>query len=262
MPRTYSQDEVREIIRRAADATAERERRESENSGLTLDDLRDLASSTGIDPEVMTEAARSLDREVDEPFEKRLMGLKISAAHAIRLEGPFTDEDWQALVADCRRTFGAKGKLHDVSGLREWSNGNLHVLVEPTGDDVVIRMRTHNGVAQNMMPAGVAMSIAFIAMMISALGDGRPASDLFGAVMVLVAALFGAGALGYTRLKSWSRTRESQMEAIGRRMEQRKRSDASASSPALESASTQRIELPDEPTAEQEAVLKTRQQER
>jgi len=262
MPRTYSQDEVREIIRRAADATAEKERKASEDTGFSLDDLRDLASSTGIDPEVMAEAARSLDREVEEPFEKRVLGMKISAAKAIRIEGPFTEEDWQALVSDCRTTFKAKGSVHDASGLREWSNGNLHILVEPAGDDVIIRMRTHHGATQQMAAGSIAMAMAMFVMVITALAEGATAPEMLGTVAFLAAAVFGAGGLLIAHIRNWSRTRESQMEAIGRRMEQRKAKGPATRTPALEAASTERIELPDEPTAEQEAVLRTRQQER
>jgi hypothetical protein len=180
MSRTYSQDEVREIIRRAAESTAEREKLQSDDSGLTMGDLADLATATGIDPRIMMDAARSLDREVEESFEKRLLGMKISAAHAIRVEGPFTGEDWQALVADCRSTFEAKGKVNETSGLREWSNGNLHVLVEPAGNDAIIRMRTVHGAAQRMAGAGMAMTIAVAVMLFTAFSEGRAFGDLYG----------------------------------------------------------------------------------
>ena len=245
MSRTYSQDEVREIIRRATEATAERERRESEDSGLSMDDLADLATSAGIDPDVMLQAARSLDREVHEPFEKRMLGVKISAAHAIRVEGPFSEEDWLALVADCRSTFEAKGTVQSTAGLREWSNGNLHVLVEPAGSTTIIRMRTHHGAAQRMAGAGAAMSIAAIAMMISAFSDGRPLGDVFSNMIWIVAALFAAGGLMVTRIRNWSRTRSAQMEAIGQRIEARrpKREEAPLLSTPLQEAEDFSVDL-------------------
>ena len=265
MPRIYSQDEVREIIRRAADATAERERQESESSGLTLTDLRDLAVSTGIDPDVMADAARSLDRDVDEPFEKRILGLKISAAHAVRLAGPFTDEDWQALVADCRRTFGAKGKLTDVSGLREWSNGNLHVLVEPAGDDVIIRMRTHKGQAETMLAGGIAMALAFTVMILSTFADGGAAQNLLPQVLLVFSLILGGGVFARKRIGDWSQTREAQMEAIGRRIEQRRDGrdeQTSAASERLTKADTDiRIELPDDEREEDVPSIRSRQRE-
>lgn len=260
MSRTYSQDEVREIIRRAAETTAERERLQSDDSGLSIDDLADLATATGIDPQIMIDAARSLDRHVEEPFEKRHMGVKISAAHAFRVEGPFSEEDWQALVADCRSTFGAKGHVNETSGLREWSNGNLHVLVEPAGKDTIIRMRTHRGSAQSMLNGGLAMSIAVFVMMFSSLAEGRALTDLFGLAMLLIAAIFAIGAVVVSGLRNWSRTRKSQMEALGLRVEQRRPVSGQDVLPEADRAA--RIELP-ELEAEAEAELApARQRER
>lgn len=260
MSRTYSQDEVREIIRRAAETTAEREKLQSDDSGLTMDDLADLATATGIDPRIMMDAARSLDREVEESFEKRLLGIKISAAHAIRIEGPFSEEDWQALVADCRSTFQAKGKVHETSGLREWSNGNLHVLVEPAGNDTIIRMRTLHGGAQRMAGAGMAMTIAVAVMLFTAFSEGRALGDLYGNVMLLMAALLGAGALLVTRIRNWSRTRQTQMEALGRRIEQRRPETDQNVLPETEH--TSRIELPELEDEAEAELSKARQLER
>lgn len=251
MARTYTQDEVREIIRRAAESTAEKERQASEDTGLTVNDLRDLAVGAGIDPEVMLEAAQSLDRDVHEPFEKRVLGMKISAARAIRVEGPFTEEDWLALVSDCRTTFEAKGKVQDVSGLREWSNGNLHVLVEPVGEDVIIRMRTHHGATQQMAAGSVAMAIAMFVMVITAMAEGASGPETFGMVSLLAAVFFGAGGLLFTQIRRWSRTREQQMEAIGRRIQQRRErsrtQDADTKTAKLEASVSPTIEIPEEP---------------
>lgn len=259
MSRTYSQDEVREIIRRAAETTAERERLQSDDSGLSINDLADLATATGIDPQIMIDAARSLDREVEETFEKRLLGVKISAAHAIRVEGSFSEADWQALVADLRSTFEAKGKLNQTSGLREWSNGNLHVLVEPAGGDTIIRMRTVNGGAQRMGAAGMAMTFAMVIMMMSAFPEARSTGDLFGTVMLVFAALFGAGALLVTRIRGWSRTRQAQMEALGRRIEQRRPESGMDALPEAERSA--RIELPDLEDEAEAELARARQRE-
>ena len=262
MSRTYSQDEVREIIRRAAEKTAKKQRSESEDSGLSMEDLKDIALSTGLDPQVMLDAARSLDRDVEETFEKRVLGVKISAAHAIRIEGPFSDQDWQALVADCRTTFEAKGKVHDAAGLREWSNGNLHVLVEPAGEDVIVRMRTHNGQAQSMMGGSIAVVLAMLVMLLSAFAEGPSTQDLFGKVILFFGALFAAGAFSYTRIRRWAQTREAQMEAIGRRMEQRRDRVSDTRPVQIESTPAEQIVLPDTDAAEAAQTVRVKRQER
>lgn len=264
MSRTYTQDEVREIIRRAAETTAKKQRSESEDSGLSIEDLKDLAVSTGLDPEVMLAAARSLDRDVEESFEKRVLGVKISAAHAVRVEGRLSDEEWQSLVADCRSTFAARGRVHDQAGLREWSNGNLHVLVEPAGEDSIIRMRTHKGQAQSIVAGGVAMALSFTAAILSTYAGGGAADNLLPLVMIIVALTAGAGVFSRKRVGDWSQTRESQMADIGRRVEQR-RTHAEEQAPSLgttqneqieqiENTPAERIELPDSDQEDVESV--------
>jgi len=262
MPRSYTQDEVREIIRRAAEKTAKMQRSESEDSGLSIEDLKDLAVSTGLDPQVMLDAARSLDRDVDETFEKRILGVKISAAHAIRVEGQLSDKEWQSLVADCRSTFAAKGKVSDQAGLREWSNGNLHVLVEPAGDDSIVRMRTHQGQAQSMMAGGVAMLLAFTAMILSTYADGGAADNLLPQMMIIVALVFGGGVFAKKRISSWSQTRESQMVAIGRRIEQRRHEKSGTPTMQIESMPGEKIELPDTDAQEEAESVWVKRRER
>ena len=264
MSRTYSQDEVREIIRRAAETTASRERSQSEDSGLSIDDLRDLAISTGLDPQVMLDAARSLDRDVEETFEKRLLGVKISAAHAIRIEGPFTDHDWHALVADCRSTFKAKGKVHDHVGTREWSNGNLHVLVEPAGEDVIVRMRTHNGQAQQFMGIGIAIAVSIFVGLGSTFDSSSLTGDPLGNLMLLFGAVFAFSAFLYTRIRRWAQTRESQMDAMGRRIEQRRDRVGQRSSEVaqIEGEPAERIELPEADAHEDMESVRAKHRER
>ena len=117
------------------------------------------------------------------------------------------------------------------------------MLVEPAGGDTIIRMRTLHGGAQRMAGASMAMVFAVAIMVFTTFMDGRALGDVYGNMMLLMAALFGAGALLVTRVRGWSRTRQAQMEALGRRIEQRR--PAPEQSALSETDRAARIELPD-----------------
>ena len=117
------------------------------------------------------------------------------------------------------------------------------MLVEPAGGDTIIRIRTLHGGAQRMAGASMAMVFAVAIMVFTTFIDGRAIGDVYGNMMLLMAALFGAGALLVTRVRGWSRARQAQMEALGRRIEQRRPAPEQSVLPETDQAA--RIELPD-----------------
>ncbi len=65
--RMYNEEEVSRLIRRAAELEAERSAagRGTLSEGLTLNELEQVAAESGIDPELLQQAARELDRAPD-----------------------------------------------------------------------------------------------------------------------------------------------------------------------------------------------------
>jgi hypothetical protein len=216
-PRRYSEEEVEAILARAAERSARLPRGRSHDDGLTLDELQEIGAEVGIPPAVVADAARSLARRSGV---ERTLGLPMAVGHVVPLRRPPSDEEWERLVADLRETFRARGKIQVQGGLREWSNGNLHALVEPTADGWRLRMGTRKGNAAASLVSGsfLLLFAVIVGLVGLLLGDGDPT-----AILSSVAILGGVGAtvvgVGAGQLPGWARERRAQMEGVGERTE-------------------------------------------
>ena len=213
--RRYSEEEIAAIFGKAAESQATEGRPASGSTGLTLAELHEIGRDVGIAPELVTAAARQLDRPLPALAERRILGLAVSVGRKVGLGRRLTDDEWERLVADLRDTFGAAGRVQQLGSLRQWSNGNLKVLLEPGEDGHQLRMQTTKGSAlSGLAAAGAATVSGLISLITSALGGAGVELATGG---VLLAA--GAGVFGYLRysLRGWARERAEQMAGIADR---------------------------------------------
>jgi hypothetical protein len=220
--RRYSDEEVSAIFARATETQHDAPRQQSvPGEGTTLAELQEIGREVGIDPEAVARAARSLDTAppIRQPAPARYLGMPIGVSHVVELPYRMTDAGWERLVVDLRETFDAAGRVRSDGTFRQWSNGNLQVLVEPYGDGQRVRFRTMKGSSRSMMTVGgIFMAIALVMIVMGLLTPGdmifRGANDAttFG---LLGAILFGVGA---AQLPGWAKLRKSQMEEVGERL--------------------------------------------
>ena len=217
--RRYNDEEVDEIFARASETEQESRRQlTSPNEGMTLAQLQQIGREAGLAPEIVAQAARSLDqpRQPDIP---QFLGLPIGAARTVKLERRMTEEEWERLVVELRETFQARGVIRSEGSFRHWSNGNLQVMLEPDGDTHRVRFRTVRGQARPFMTFGVGLValgvITFVARMIA--GAGNPTDTLEQSILLglLGGGMFAAGALP---LRSWARLRKQQMDDLAGRL--------------------------------------------
>ena len=216
--RRYSEDEVAEIFSRASETEQQTRRQLPASEGLTLGELQRIGQEAGISAELVAQAARSLDqpRQPDTPV---FLGLPVGAARTVRLERRMTDEEWERLVVDLRETFNARGVVRTEGTLRQWSNGNLQVLLEPDGEGQRVRFRTVKGNARPYMFTGLGLMGAAVAIVLAALPSGNVvATEAFGSVGFM--GLIGAGffAAGALPLKRWAKLRREQMDRLAERL--------------------------------------------
>jgi hypothetical protein len=214
--RRYSEEEVAAIFERAAETQQTARRQLSPGEGMTLADLQAIGSEVGIPPELVAQAARSIDR-AGSGASRTLLGFPIGVGRTIELDRQLSAEEWERLVVDLRETFDARGKVSSEGRFRQWTNGNLQVLVEPTPTGDRIRLKTVNGNARVFMNTGLAaIGMAAVVTVITAIGGWDPAA-LRGVVFLATvgAGLFGVGAL---RLPGWARLRRRQMEGVAARL--------------------------------------------
>jgi hypothetical protein len=213
--RRYDEHEVAQIFERATETQKLSVRPSSPSEGLTLAELQEIGGEVGVSPELVASAARSLDVDTRSP-RRTLVGLPIGVGHAVELERPLTDAEWHQLVVQIRETFDARGRLKDEGAFKQWTNGNLEVLLEPTATGQRLRMRTLKGNATGMIIGGGAMLGFSAFILIEMLATGT-LGDRFVGLITLVAIGLGLLVPAVVQLPGWARLRQSQMEEIGAR---------------------------------------------
>lgn len=214
--RRYTEDEVAAIFERAAEAQHTGRRELPPAEGMTLADLQEIGRDVGLPPELVAEAARSLDR-AGRPASRTVLGLPIGVGRTIELGRKLTDAEWERLVVDLRETFDARGNVRYDGPFRQWTNGNLQALLEPTSSGHRLRLRTVKGSARSLMSGGVALVGIAAALTVTSVitGGFAQAGAALVQLSVLGVGLFGIGALGLPR---WARQRGEQMDGIAERL--------------------------------------------
>lgn len=218
--RQYNEQEVAAIFKQATANQESAQRRLPHVGGLNLAELEQIGKELGITPESIGRAAATLDRVGPIPPPTTSLGFPVSVARTVDLPGPLSDEAWDRLVADLRETFQATGEVRHEGSLRQWRNGNLHALIEPTDSGHRLHLRTLNGNARSALLGGLAffaMNLAF--MLTAAVASGMDP----GTFLLALLSAIGLGSMGVAayRLPRWREERARQMEAIAARAVER-----------------------------------------
>jgi hypothetical protein len=214
--RQFSEEEVAAIFKQASEADSLSAI--SGGKGMTLAALQEIGKEAGMSPEAIARAARSLDRSaVAKP--QTLLGLPIAVGQTVEIDHPLTEADWERLVADLRVTFNARGVIRQDGQFRQWTNGNLQALVEPTPTGFRLRLKTFNANARQMIAMGIAglAMAAVTAVAMSVTGSVSSQGTLADIAFLGLGGgtLLGVGAF---RLPDWARRRKAQMEEIVSRL--------------------------------------------
>ena len=210
--RQYSDDEVASIFEQASKTEHPARPAAREGGGLTLAALQDIGREVGISPESIAQAARSLD-VAGRPVARSFLGLPIGVGRTVEFDGPLSDPDWELLVADLRETFEARGVVRYDGPFRQWTNGNLQALVEPTPNGHRIRLQTTKGDSRALMMGGLGMlGAAAATFLVLAAAGGHGNADTGAGFLALIGlGMFGIGAV---RLPGWARRRKVQIDQV------------------------------------------------
>jgi hypothetical protein len=213
--RHYNDEEVAAIFRAAAEGSESRALPDAHADGLTLRDLQAIGREVGLSPVAISQAAQSLDRPSGPAH--TLLGFPVGVERTVALNRPLTDREWELLVVELREVFHARGTVRTEGSLREWRNGNLHALIEPTATGYRLRLGTFKGDARLSVTVGGLMLGMSAAMSIVVASGGRLAE---AAVGIMAFAAIGAAfvANGTLRLPSWARLRQQQIDGIVERL--------------------------------------------
>ena len=215
--RKYGEDEVNEIFDLAVSRDDIGRPAVSDPRGLTLSQLQEVGREVGVEPSRIAEAALAVDTKREVLPRRKYLGLPISVGRTVELSRGVTDREWAVLVAELRETFGARGRVTSQGGIREWSNSNLHVFLEPTETGHRLRMRTLKGNAMPLLTMGVAGLTMGLIVLTAFLTTGTTPVSMELALMWSL--LMGGGGLASgLSLPRWARERERQMEYIAGRV--------------------------------------------
>ena len=216
--RRYNEAEVAAIFERAAEAQHASPLQLPSGEGMTLAQLLDIGREVGIAPDQLVQAAHAIERG-GRPTLRRFLGLPIGVGLSIDLDRKLSDEEWERVVVDLRETFDARGTLRHEGSLRQWTNGNLQALLEPTATGHRIRLRTIKGDARSLMIGGLAMlGAAAAAAIAAAAGGGAADGGMLASLGTLATMGVGMFGIGGFRLPGWARLRARQMEAVAARV--------------------------------------------
>lgn len=227
--RRFSEDEVAFILERAAAAETSAASDEVDNAageliretgdrstGMTLQQLTDVAREAGLSPEAVVRAAGAVERGDLVPTTRvTAYGLPIGVGRIVEFSRRVTDLEWERMVVALRETFQARGTMRQEGSLRSWNNGNLTAMLEPTATGHRLRLITRKGDAMGMISFGITMfSIAAVLTAVVAITTGRGAPIPWWSPGVFVGiGLAFVGPIAF-RLPAWARTRAAQMEAF------------------------------------------------
>jgi len=230
--RRYTDDEIAKIFEHATEAQQATRRLPASGEGMTLADLQEIGRDVGIPPALVTDAAYSLDRD-RRSDSRTLLGLPIGVGRTVELDRHLSQAEWERLVVDLRETFDARGVVKADGTFRQWTNGNLQALVEPTPNGHRVRLQTTKGDARAMIRAGLGtVGVAAVSLAIFAMTGRLADPGSLSGIGILAAGgltMFGMAAL---RLPSWARLRRRQMEGVAARL--------TLSAPAVEDRSSPR----------------------
>ena len=215
--RRFDEAEVAEIFERATQAQHSGQRQLPSGEGMTLAELQEIGREVGIDPQLVARAASSLVQG-GRPTSRKLLGLPIGVGRIVDLDRKLTDDEWERVVVDLRETFDARGQMRSEGSFRQWTNGNLQALLEPTPTGHRIRLKTMKGDAVGWITGGIGTLAIGTTLLITAAVSGSTDAGLWSSLSMMTmmgAGMFGLGAL---RLPGWARTRRRQMEELAGRL--------------------------------------------
>ena len=214
--RRFSDAEAAQIFERAASGHEVRATRAAE--GMTLAELQSIGQEVGIPAEEIRRAALSVSHDSARST-RSFLGMTTGVGHTVPLARKLTDEEWERFIVEVRETFDARGTLTSQGSLKQWSNGNLQVLLEPTDAGHRVRFRTVKGNAPGTLGGGLVITaVAVIGEMTAVLTGAVNDVGLLASFGFLGAIGIGMASTSALGLPRWARARKSQMEELGARV--------------------------------------------
>ncbi|MBX2818401.1 MAG: hypothetical protein KTR29_01930, partial [Rhodothermaceae bacterium] len=192
------------------------------NEGLSLEELKQIGASTGIDADYIVQAIAELNEEARGLSVQKHMGVPYALSRSVKLPDTFSEKDWERLVVDLRRTFKKRGTIKQDGSFREWSHGFTHAYVEPAENGYELRIEVKNGNTKGLLYSGILYVILAILMFI-ALGSSADPGIMVASILSGILAAGGIGSFVYPMIfgSGWAKKKEEQIEGLCERAKQK-----------------------------------------
>ena len=274
--RIFSEEEVQKLIKRAAELEAERSvaGRDSSENGLTIDELKNIASSSGLDPQLIEQAASEMDSTSSDTKENVRVN-RDEIATEVWLDRRPDRETMELLVTELNHIYGTtdelnwwdnlwgthegKAKVTRTSNSTEWNYKteagmySTRVLLQQRGERFRIRVSKRqilglewdNVVSQLYMilPIAVIFGVMGGAISTSVLSNGWP-----GILGGLVLSLFSYPIIRYFVKRSVEKNKAevaNTVRQLTKLVLESTKGENKQSTSTVKSQSASRIEIPD-----------------
>lgn len=120
--RKFSEEEVALIIKRAAELQQTEAVEESSSTALTLAEVEQIAKEAGIDASLVRRAAVGLNRPAEHMRPSPFLGAPTRIVFERVVDGEISNDEFESIVNETRRTFGDNGVTSVLGRTVAWSS--------------------------------------------------------------------------------------------------------------------------------------------
>jgi hypothetical protein len=274
--RIFSEEEVQKLIKRAAELEAERSvaGRSSSENGLTIRELKDIASNAGLDPQLIEQAASEMD-STSSDLKESVRVNRDEIVTEVWLDRKPDRETMELLVTELNHIYGTtdelnwwnnlwgthegKAKVKRSTNTIEWNYATesgiyfTHVLLQQRGER--FRIRVSKRQIMNLEWNGAINSLILVVpvFVLFAVFGGVGSAQIFGAAWPgilggMVLSLFSYPVFKYFSKRSVEKQKSEVSNTVRQLIQlvlESSKGEHKQSTSSDKSQSTSRIEIPD-----------------
>ena len=144
--RKFSEEEVALIIKRAAELQQTEAVEEEKGTALTLPEVEQIAREAGIDSALVRRAAQGIDRPVERSRPSPFIGAPTRIVFERVIDGEISNDEFEPIVNEARRTFGDNGVTSVLGRTLAWSTGHTGGRRRARGRQIDLSVAVRGGV--------------------------------------------------------------------------------------------------------------------
>ena len=253
--RKFSDEEVALIIKRAAELQQTEQVEQESSTALTLSEVEQIAREAGIDPLLIRRAAHGLDRPAETSRKGSWAGAPTRLVFERVIDGEISNDEFEPLVNEIRRTFGDNGMPSVIGRTLAWSSTPIGGRRRSRGRRIDVSVTTRAGVTSIRVEEEMSSLAGALYGGLVGGGAGGTTGMSIGlgigvlhsaplAALIWVAVAGGFFTLARTIFGRISAKREEELSSLANRLEEQVQSVAVQPAPQVTASSAARTLAP------------------